>query len=690
MDRNYKLLSVDVWDTLLRRSCHPDEVKLSTSRYVFLKFNQILKKEFNNPFAILQARIQSELEIAGKNRALGRDGEYTLEEVLETTLEKISDLNDPLQMAEIIKEILEAEIRQECSVTRPDTEITAALSRISADNRIFISDFYMSSRHIGTIMDNTAHALAGAFSGGYSSSDYLLNKVSGRLYKRVHDDLGVSPNEHIHIGDSTIADMSAARALGITAIRYNSPKEKKIIHQAKRIYEKRIRHSNIDLLIKTIMRELEKVEVPASLAQREQTLFRTGIRYSLMFYSFILFVIEEAIMNNFDKIYYLTREGYFFKEIHDAISRNNPLGFPIPEGDLLHVSRLSTYGASIRSFCKGELMRIWSLYNRQSLSQLFLTLNVDITRYTSFIEKHSLDIHEIIQNPWEDPGFNALFNDPAFTEQINREIAEKKNRLRRYLSEKGIHNDNEPIFIAEIGWRGTIQDNLSYVLPDKPIHGRYFGLLNYLNEQLPNSIKKSYGPNGNEKYDDSIFPLFFGCVFEMLANTDRGSVSDYHVDDDTVSPVIHNNEKENEHFRLYTRYFQMGVLASIETISRNVTKHAVSSFELRRYFIKQIDEVITNPQPVLAQIFKCFHHNESFGSGRIEEMGTKMNFPYASLVKSVFNKRKRLDTVREIFETRWPHAQLKIDSSVFHLLSRSVIKGILLGKKWYEFFRVSR
>lgn len=688
MDHCYKLLSVDVWDTLLRRSCHPEEVKLATARYIYLKFNAILRRQYLNPFAILQARLQAEMEIGRLNRSLGRDGEYAIGEVLKKTLETITDLNDPRQVEGIIREITDAEISQECAVTRPDPGIMNVLSRINAEDRIFVSDFYMSSLHIGTIMDNTAQALAGAFSGGYSSSDHLLNKVSGRLYKRIHDDLGVRPEEHIHVGDSLIADLSAARALGINAIRYSPPAEKKLINGSKKIYGQRIKKNKVDLLIKTIARELDGITVPAGLGVQERKLFREGIRYSLPFYSFVLFVIEEAIKNGFDTIFYLTREGYFFKEIHDAISRHNPLCISIPESKLLHVSRLSTYCASIRSFGTGELMRIWSLYSRQSLAQLFRTLNIDIAGYAGDIARHGMDINNVVDMPWEDVRFKSLLGDPSFVAKIEADIASRKERLLHYLSRQGIHNDAKPLFIAEIGWRGTIQDNLACILPGKPIHGRYLGLMNYLNEQPLNSIKKSYGPNGNEKWDDTIFPLLFGCVFEMLANTDRGSVSDYSIVGDMVSPVIDHNDNEDGHFRSYTRFFQMGVLASVGTISRSIHRHAVSSFELREHFIRQLDQIVTNPPAVIAETFRHFHHNESFGSGRVEVMAARMKFPYGSLFKSVINKKKRRDTVRKLFETRWPHALLKTDSRAFYLVSRSVIKGILLGKKWYEFFKV--
>jgi hypothetical protein len=39
---------------------------------------------------------------------------------------------------------------------------------------------------------------------------------------------------------------------------------------------------------------------------------------------------------------------------------------------------------------------------------------------------------------------------------------------------------------VDIGWRGTIQDNLAHVLPEKTLFGHYLGLARVLNEQPVN------------------------------------------------------------------------------------------------------------------------------------------------------------------------------------------------------------
>ena len=38
-----KIISFDIWDTIIKRKCHPEEVKLATARYIILKYENKLK-----------------------------------------------------------------------------------------------------------------------------------------------------------------------------------------------------------------------------------------------------------------------------------------------------------------------------------------------------------------------------------------------------------------------------------------------------------------------------------------------------------------------------------------------------------------------------------------------------------------------------------------------------------------------
>ena len=68
-----KLVSFDVWDTILRRKCAPDENKLAAAKYIYLMHYNILKDEYKNIFSIDNARKQKELFIAEESCKKGYD-----------------------------------------------------------------------------------------------------------------------------------------------------------------------------------------------------------------------------------------------------------------------------------------------------------------------------------------------------------------------------------------------------------------------------------------------------------------------------------------------------------------------------------------------------------------------------------------------------------------------------------------
>ena len=53
----------------------------------------------------------------------------------------------------------------------------------------------------------------------YSSADYLLNKRTGNLYKKAEEEIGIKPEDHIHVGDNQYSDIDVANGLGIETIK---------------------------------------------------------------------------------------------------------------------------------------------------------------------------------------------------------------------------------------------------------------------------------------------------------------------------------------------------------------------------------------------------------------------------------------------------------------------------------------
>lgn len=684
MQTDYTLLSVDVWDTLLRRPCHPDEVKLFSSRYIYLSYHKRLKPEFHDPLLILGKRREIEETIARHNRARGLDGEYAIEDVMEKLASAVLTVRNAEEAKKIRADVIEAEIRHECSIAYADDTISALLTGYSATQSIFLSDFYMSPDQVRRIL---AHAGADTrVMTGHTSSGHLLSKSSGRLFRAVHEAYSLLPREHLHIGDHAVSDRSVPARLGISAKRYVNRAESRLRLRRERLGRARLSGSGIDPLVRELSARLRSIRPPQGLTGTQKKLLSLGARHSLIFYAFVLFVIEEAIKNGIGRIYYFSREGYFFSRIHEEIRKRNPLGMPIPDCEVLQVSRKSTFAASLFDCSVKEMRRLWNLHTKQSMEDLFMSLDIDISGYASMIQSHCIDAREKIKNPGDDERIRNLFRDWAFIKKLKRETAGKRKMLLAYLSAHGIRDDRSPLFIVDIGWRGSVQDNLAAILPGKTIRGCYLGLHGFLNEQPRTAIKKSYGPDGNRDPLEALFPIHFESVLETLSNTDRGSARGYARRGKSITAIEETFEGEARVWRDSVRFFQEGALAAAGIFTEYVRDHALSSRELRPAFDRALTRLIVNPPIVLARAFRALHHNETFGLGRIENMKEAISFPFALLLKSFFKKTSRGAAVEALRRTRWPHAALKLRSRLMHLLLKGVLRNVLLGRKWYGLF----
>ena len=195
---------------------------------------------------------------------------------------------------------------------------------------------------------------------------------------------------------------------------------------------------------------------------KEERLFNTGVDLAPLLYFFGYSIVEYAIKNRIPTVYYATREGKTFIKIHELIKENNPFGVELPECDIIEVSRMGTFSASLKEFSIPELLRLWSQYRVQSMKALFKTMAIDIEPYKQYLGKYDLNPEENIVDPWFDLRVQNLCADKEFIDKIQIELDRKKSELLEYFeTKKNIRNDDKPMFMVDIGWRGTIQDKFS-------------------------------------------------------------------------------------------------------------------------------------------------------------------------------------------------------------------------------------
>lgn len=588
-----KIISFDIWDTIIKRKCHPEEIKLHTAKYIFLKYEEYLEERYKGIYEILRERNSIEEKICKDNKANGHDDECRIIDVFKKLQENIFKK----EMTDISEELLKEEIEQEkrCIFINPD--ILPIFQKYKDLKMYCISDFYMGSDSLKVLLDYLK--LPVKIEKIYSSADYLLNKRTGNLYKEAEKELGITPKEHIHVGDNQHSDINIAKSLGIETIKMTKI-ESEFIPEKERKF-----NFNLNYLKRDTKNENDR-------------LFNSGVDLAPLLYFFVYSIVEYGIKNKIDKVYYQTREGETFIKIHELIKQNNPFGVKLPECETMEVSRMATFSASLKEFSIAELLRLWSQYRKQSIKALFKTLAINIEPYKEYMEKYEIDIEEKIEEPWFDTRVQKLFADKEFTGKIQIELDRKKKELLLYFKERmNIVNDDKPLFVVDIGWRGTIHDNLAYIFTNKIIGGYYLTLYDFYNLQPENTYKISYLDDKTIR-DNEISHII--TLLEWIYNPGTGSVIEYK-DGQAIRKA---KEEEKEIVKRFIKPLQEGMFEGAKLINEYMKYHPYEAIESKEYVYELIKKIKMNPSKELIEAYYRMVFNDTFGTAEHVKKDSKL------------------------------------------------------------------
>jgi|GEM_PF-2938562 len=372
---------------------------------------------------------------------------------------------------------------------------------------------------------------------------------------------------------------------------------------------------------------------------------KVGNSYSELFYSFIYWILKSCNDEGIKKIYFFTREGEFFKDIADNIN-----DFDIKKY-VLEVSRIATFCPSLREVTLDEMMRLWNQYSVQSMKAYFKSVDLDMSKVKDLLAKYNIPETENIYYPWQDHRVIELFKDQKFIDIMQDNINKKRELILKYFDSKDLKNNGEKIAIVDIGWRGSIQDNLCYMLPKNDIYGYYFGLIDFLNKQPDNSHKQGY----LNQYKDGTKYLNVITPFEMLCNSPNGSTIGYSMENG-IHAIRKIDQSENNSYDYCTKYIQKGI---IDTIKKNNFKYTTNGKEA----FGILDSIIYTPSYYTSKAYFNLKHNEEFGLGRYIDKARTLDKKL--LVKSIYSRSNRSVLREELINSTWAEGYLKYNNLGF-------------------------
>lgn len=654
----HALLTVDVWDTILRRRCHPDEVKLFVARALLLAHAEQIQPHLRTPMALFHLRQYCEHVIGQESVAMGLDDEYRLDAVLARCVTYAMPTASPAAVETIARWLLELELAQEHRVTDADPNVAKLLEAAGPTRKIALSDFYFDAADLRALLKAKVPHIA--FDDVVTSADVGLNKRSGRLFRYIVDRERITPAQISHIGDNEHADVAVPAAQGIHAVHYLPHHETAVRAGHRNRWAVRATPA---ALTHALRGEIARnVRAPRGMSIDQQEMFYFGARCAPLYVGLVLRAIEEALTRKVPTVHYFTREGVFFRQVHDAIADAAPgkslLGVPLPASEILEVSRLATFCASLREVTAKEFMRMWNLYSTQSIGGLLASLDIPEIAVRPILEFHSIDPTEQIQYPWLDARVQGLLADRRFTGTILRARSQRRAVLHRYLASHGFVDDGAPKVIVDIGWRGTIQDNLAHACPGSFISGIYLGMHRVLNEQPANVAKSAYA------CDAALDPVHAGLLLEhvqpleVLSNSPDGSVRGYRPTEGGIEVERAFDAGETAMWENAVQHFQRGVLAAVPVIVRWIRDYAFSAADLQPMATAAVRDIMAMPPMALCREFYRLRHNETFGLGSFVEMGTPDPTYLARIAHTSVDANRNFWSL--VMKAKWPGAYLRL------------------------------
>lgn len=444
--RGYKVVSFDIFDTLIKRNvASPEEVIY----YAAKKYIEQVDDEYDINI-IASHRIEAE-QRARKRFLYSK--EVTLDDVY-------SEMNRIL--VKKVDELKRLELETEIQLCYANIEILKVFNWCKENNKtiIIVSDIYYYKEFVEKLL--AANKIIG-YKELFISSEYGTQKFSGELYKNVLQKY--KKKDIIHIGDDYRSDWFMAKQNGIRSIHIAKKPNRTIYYRSNRA----------PLKFRESYNRLSKI-ISGHIDDSWDEYYQYGYEVlGPVLYGMSFWIEDEAREKKLDKIFFVARDGKIMQDAYKIIFGDDGIS-----NDYFYASRRAT--------------RLPYLYLNHSIDHfvsMFYGKAYEHVTYKELATMMCLD-EQIVLRFWKDAGFSEDLSVNLYEYKNNKKIIdffhnieniwntkieESFNAFKAYLNAMKVSGK---IGLVDIGWFGSLQrcinDVCKYIAPDTKIYGLYLGL----------------------------------------------------------------------------------------------------------------------------------------------------------------------------------------------------------------------
>ena len=450
LPRHVRVLSFDVFDTVVFRRLHPDLIVTGTARELERRLTQL---GITPVRLAAPARGLAFEQIAVDVQARGGDFEAPLAETVTRWIELVAGVPVP-DADRLAREIEEFEVGNELTAALPNTVILRWIERERSKGRriVFCSDMYLSARQLRRILGSIG--CVHLFDAGYVSSEVGLTKRTGRLFTHVLQQECLATSELFHVGDSAEADRDGAARAGCPGIAVHDRDGRR--QAAIAVCDRDQYHQQPHWAGVVVAGYADRDSQPRSALEA----FGHGM-LGPIFAAFAHKVAELCRDCNVRHVYFLAREGLVLKA---AFEHMRPVVWPESDGppsSYLCVSRLTTLLAATRHVGLSEVSALLTNHPFATVRRLLSPFGVpdDVMRQAA--ERNGLaDIDARLPESFRDwPPLLGVLYDPEITWRVRVAARKARRCLGEYLAQECFFQGG-CVALVDVGWSGLMQESL--------------------------------------------------------------------------------------------------------------------------------------------------------------------------------------------------------------------------------------
>lgn len=651
-----RLVSLDLFDTLLVRNVDPPEVviRLSAERIAERALLPVSAQEY----LVLRGRIEAELR--AKAVRAGDDPECSL---LTMSRRLAEELRLPPEKAD---RLIDAELEVEALLIDPDPEVVALIRRLGDRHRVVaVSDTYFDSEQLTRLL--AALGLGCLFSRVYASCEWGVTKRGGRLFDKVLAEEGVKPGEMMHLGDNFHGDYLSPAKRGIRAVCLYDPATLRRKRSLRRALSKG-RPADLYRLYFDRSNRVGRYE-----SQTGPYLFGLQVMGPLLTI-FTARLVHELRGQGCLRLFFVARDGFLLQRLYRELA-------PDLRGQEERYLSLSRYTAALASISVlGPREVVLAGFACSTLRDALHRLGVgSLPEVEGIAARLRLPVDTPVQQEELYRQIRKLFEQDDFRSPVLLAAAQMRAGLERYLEGEGFFGAR-PAALVDIGWHGTIQECLHVAFGNRP---DFPPLIGYYVAVMPPFLENPTTRKGlildyRQASPEESAVALHQELWEISTRAFHGTTTGYVERDGHTVPVRKREGTPEKRAEMngFLLEIQRGVLDCARDFARMNAVIPADLALIKEIALSEYDLAVSFPEGGTPELFERLFHPDDFGSGR-----------FTPLVRS-FAWREFLTGRRflgEFLDNPWREASLICSRLPFLSLYQAVKKIICWrrGARYY-------